>query len=50
MCVLRIWLTAVVLTLSNWPAVAIVLDVDDPSESKIFDSISATFGSRRFVY
>ncbi len=50
MRVLRVWLTAIVLALSNWPAVAIVLDVDDPSESKISESISATFCSSRLMY
>ncbi|KAF7504619.1 hypothetical protein GJ744_002046 [Endocarpon pusillum] len=30
MSVLRVWLTAIVLALSNWLATAIVLDVDDP--------------------
>ena len=42
MSVLRVWLTAIVLALSNWLATAIVLDVDDPSEYRI----SAFYPSR----
>lgn len=32
----QVWLTALLLAISNSPAVAIVLDVDDPSECSIF--------------
>lgn len=50
MRVLGVWFTAIVLALSNWPAVAIVLDVDDPSESKSLESIQALSCISRVMY
>jgi Glycosyl hydrolase family 76 len=40
MRVLQLWLTVIVLAISNWPAKAMVLDVDDPSEYLFLASIT----------
>jgi hypothetical protein len=43
MRVIHLWLTVIVLALSNRPAVAMVLDVDDPSKH-LFSALIMVLG------